>query len=249
MSLENKTIVVAGAGGGMGKEIVRQLLAENANVVGCDINVESLSEFKEESNFLDLQGDLLDENVVKDIFDQTNNKFDGIDGLVNAAGIAQRSIPIDQISLDNWFKIMDINMTMAFLTCREAAIYMKEMNAGSIVNIGSVSTTRPRPGLQSYVASKGAVESFSKALALELAPNKINVNVLHPGPCDTNMLGQFAKEGANIDEVKDSVFKQSVPLGDLLTPRDIANSVKFLLSDDSKMITGTVFHVDGGRSV
>lgn len=249
MSLTNKTIVVVGAGGGMGKEIVHSLLTENANVVGCDINVDSLSEFKENHNFLDLQGDLLNENVVKDIFNQASKKFNGIDGLVNAAGIAQRSTPIDKISLGDWHRIMDLNMTMTFLTCREAAIYMKEKNAGSIVNIGSVSTTRPRPGLQSYVASKGAVESFSKALALELAPNKINVNVLHPGPCDTNMLGQFAKEGANIDEVKDSVFKQSVPLGELLTPKDIANSVKFLLSDDSKMVTGTVFHVDGGRSV
>lgn len=249
MSLTNKTIVVVGAGGGMGKEIVHSLLTENANVVGCDINVDSLSEFKENHNFLDLQGDLLNENVVKDIFNQASKKFNGIDGLVNAAGIAQRSTPIDKISLGDWHRIMDLNMTMTFLTCREAAIYMKEKNMGSIVNIGSVSTTRPRPGLQSYVASKGAVESFSKALALELAPNKINVNVLHPGPCDTNMLGQFAKEGANIDEVKDSVFKQSVPLGELLTPKDIANSVKFLLSDDSKMVTGAVFHVDGGRSV
>ncbi|MFD1037239.1 SDR family NAD(P)-dependent oxidoreductase [Virgibacillus byunsanensis] len=249
MSVENKTIVVAGAGGGMGKEIVRLLLADKANVVGCDINVEGLSEFQTEGNFLALQGDLLDEAVVKDMFDQANTTFGGINGLVNAAGIAQRATPIEEVSLKAWHKIMNLNMTMAFLTCREAVRYMKENKAGSIVNIGSVSTTRPRPGLQSYVASKGAIESFSKALALELAPDKINVNILHPGPCDTSMLEQFAKEGANIDEVKDSVFKQSVPLGELLTPIDIANSVKFLLSNEAKMITGTVMHVDGGRSV
>lgn len=249
MSLANKTIVVFGAGGGMGKAIVNLLLAENANVAGCDINVDSLAEFKEKNNFLSYEGNLLDENVVEDAFAQTAAKFGGVDGLVNTAGIAQRSTPIHEVSLSEWHKLMDINMTMTFLSCREAARHMKENRAGSIVNIGSVSTTRPRPGLQSYVASKGAVESFSKALALELAPNKINVNVLHPGPCDTNMLGQFAEMGANIDKVKDSVFKQSVPLGELLTPEDIAHSVKFLLSHEAKMITGTVMHVDGGRSI
>lgn len=246
MSLVNKTIVIVGAGGGMGSSIANKLLEARANVIGCDINIEGLAEYEGNSNFIDYQGNLLDEDVVKNVFHKAIDQFGEINGLVNAAGIAQRSTPITEVSLDEWNRIIDINTTMTFLTCREAARHMKE---GSIVNIGSVSTTRPRTGLQSYVASKGAVESFSKALALELAPNKIRVNVLHPGPCDTSMLGQFAAEGTNMDEIKDSVFKQSVPLGELLTPIDIANSVEFLLSDQSKMITGSVFHVDGGRSV
>src|SRR5699024_11028508 len=141
--------------------------------------------------FIAFQGDLTDEQTVKDIFQKTSERFGTIDGLANAAGIAQSATPIEEVGLDDWHRLMDINMTMIFLTCREAAVYMKEKEAGSIVNVGSVSVTRPRPGLQSYVASKGAVEAFSKALALELAPNRINVNVLHPGPADTEMLGQF----------------------------------------------------------
>ncbi|SES91719.1 3-oxoacyl-[acyl-carrier protein] reductase [Oceanobacillus limi] len=249
MSLNDKTVVVAGAGGGMGNAIVGALLEAGANVVGCDINVDSLSNYKGNRTFMDIEANLLDEQAVRTVFQKASDQFGVINGVVNAAGIAQRSTPIEDISLDHWHKIMDINMTMTFLMCREAAKYMKQEQAGSIVNIGSVSTTRPRPGLQSYVASKGAVESFSKALALELAPFKINVNVLHPGPCDTNMLGQFAQEGANVDEVKQTVFKDSVPLGELLTPEDIAKSVKFLLSGDASMITGSVLHVDGGRSV
>ncbi|SFE44537.1 3-oxoacyl-[acyl-carrier protein] reductase [Lentibacillus persicus] len=249
MTFGNKTIVVAGAGGGMGKAIVETLLNENANVVGCDLNIASLEALEANDQFLGVEGNLLDEETVRTVFKQGKATFGRIDGLVNAAGVAQNSTPIEQVELKEWYKIIDINMTMTFLTCREAAVYMKEQGSGAIVNIGSVSVTRPRPGLQSYVASKGAVESFTKALALELADDRINVNILHPGPSDTNMLGQFAQEGADVEKMKATVFKDSVPLGRLIKPEDIARSVKFLLSEDAGMVTGSVFHVDGGRNI
>src|SRR5690625_2446670 len=168
MGLKNKTFLITGANGGMGKATVDLLLREKANVAGCDLRTDALMEYKENSNFIAFQGDLTDEKTVKDIFQRTEEKFGYIDGLVNIAGIAQSATPIEDVSLKDWHRIMDINMSMMFLTCREAAIYMKKREQGSIVNIGSVSVTRPRPGLQSYVASKGAVEAFSKALALEL---------------------------------------------------------------------------------
>lgn len=248
MSLKNKVVVVAGAGGGMGKEIVRTLLLEEAKVVACDLHIDSL-EGLQQDNLLIIQANLLEEKEVEQVFSTAMNTFGKVYGLVNAAGIAQSATPIEEISIEQFHKIMDINMTMPFLMCREAVKYMKGMRTGAIVNIGSVSTTRPRPGLQSYVASKGALESFSKALALEVASYKINVNVLHPGPCDTNMLAEFAGKGADIEEVKEKVFKNSVPLGELLKPEDIAKSVKFLLSEEASMITGAVLHVDGGRSI
>jgi 3-oxoacyl-[acyl-carrier protein] reductase len=249
MGLKNKTFLVTGANGGMGKATVDLLLKENANVAGCDLRTDVLREYEDNSNFIAFQGDLTDEKTVKEIFQKTKDRFGSIDGLANIAGIAQSATPIDEVSLEEWRKIMDINMTMMFLTCREASIYMKEKKQGSIVNVGSVSVTRPRPGLQTYVASKGAVEAFSKALALELASNQINVNVLHPGPSDTEMLGQFSAEGASIDDTKKGVFENSVPLGRLLKPEDIAQSIKYLLSDEANMMTGSVLHVDGGRNI
>lgn len=249
MIFENKTFIVTGAGGGMGKETVKLLMNGGANVVGCDLYIDNLSEYENSDRFIAFQGDLTDEQTVKDIFQKTSERFGTIDGLANAAGIAQSATPIEEVGLDDWHRLMDINMTMIFLTCREAAVYMKEKEAGSIVNVGSVSVTRPRPGLQSYVASKGAVEAFSKALALELAPNRISVNVLHPGPADTEMLGQFSAAGASVDDTKKEVFESSVPLGRLLKPEDIAHSIAYLLSDKANMVTGSVLHVDGGRNI
>lgn len=249
MSFEGKTVVVTGAGGGMGRATVEMLLKEGANVVGCDVNTSALSPYKSFDRFISFEGDLLDEDHVKNIFKEVNKRFGSINGLANIAGIAQAATPITEVSLEDYDRIMNINLKLAFLMCREAAKYMKDQKQGKIVNIGSVSTTRPRPGLQAYIASKGAIESFTKALALELAEYHINVNVLHPGPADTTMLGAFVKEGADIDESKKTIFENSVPLGRLIQPTDIANGIKYLLSDDANIVTGAVLHVDGGRSI
>ena len=249
MTVNNKTILITGAGGGMGKETALLLMEKGANVVGCDRDISALEEMQKKDNFLAVQGDVLDEAVVSDFFKKAKDHFGSIDGLANILGIAQSATPIDEVSFDHYHKLMDINMSSIFLTCREAARYMKPQEAGKIVNIGSVATTRPRPGLQAYVASKGAVETFSKALALELAPHQINVNVLHPGPADTSMLGQFSGEGSNVAEDRKEIFEKSVPLGKLLQPKNIADTVAFLLSEEAEMITGSVLHVDGGRSI
>jgi 3-oxoacyl-[acyl-carrier protein] reductase len=249
MTVESKGIVVVGAGGGMGREVIHQLLEAGARVVGCDVNVSSLEEFSSHKNFQALEGDFTKEDVVISTFRNAVDRLGKLDGLVNVAGIGVPATPVEEVGLSTYHKVMNINFLMVFLTCREAAKYMKPNNSGSIVNVGSVSTTRPRPGLQVYVASKGAVESFSKSIALELAEHKIRVNTLHPGPSDTNLLKQMTGEGLDIEEVKENVYRKSVPLGSLIEPVDIAYSIKHLLSDESRAITGAVLHVDGGRSI
>lgn len=246
--LEAKVIAVTGAGGGMGQVVVENLLAEGAIVIGLDINTDSLSSIENE-NLRIKNINLLEESSIKETFKEIYNEFNKLDGLVNAAGIAQAGKPITDVELSEWHLLMDINATAVFLTNREAVRYMKKTNNGSIINIGSVSVTRPRPGLQSYVASKGAVEAFSKALALETAPFNIRVNVLHPGPADTQMLGQFSSQQAGEVVLNKDIFAESVPLGRLIRPTDISATVTHLLTDGAQIITGAVIHVDGGRSI
>ncbi|MHA6260929.1 SDR family NAD(P)-dependent oxidoreductase [Sporosarcina sp. CAU 1771] len=248
MELTNKVIVVTGAGGGMGKAIVNKLLSQGAVVAGIDLSIASLEEITH-PNFIAKAASVLDEQKVAEIFEEVNSKHGKIDGLVNALGIAQSATPIEDVSLVQWHKLVDINATSLFITCKEIVKYMKPHRQGSIVTIASVSAVRPRPGLQAYIASKGAAESFSRALAIELAADGIRVNTIHPGPADTNMLGQFAGENADVAKMKEEVFRQSVPLGELIKPEDIAYSVAYLLSDGAKMVTGATLHVDGGRGI
>lgn len=117
------------------------------------------------------------------------------------------------------------------------------------MTIASISAVRPRPGLQAYIASKGAAESFTRGLAIELASHQIRVNTIHPGPANTQMLAQFTADGADTEQTKHDVFIQSVPLGRLVDPTDIAGAVNYLLSDAATMVTGTTLHVDGGRGL
>ncbi|GGF29668.1 3-oxoacyl-[acyl-carrier-protein] reductase FabG [Halobacillus andaensis] len=248
MDVKQKTIIVTGANGGMGLAVVHQLLNEGAQVVGCDLNRDQLDSIQHHQLSI-YEGNLLDEDFVRRVFQETNDRCGKIDGLVNAAGIAQQAEPIENVSVETWENLMDINMKLLFLTCREAAKYMKAKQRGSIVNVASISAVRPRPGLQAYVASKGGAESFSRALAIELAENNVRVNTVHPGPCDTTMLEKFAAEGVDIEKAKDETFKKSVPLGKLLTPENIASSIIFLLSDQADMVTGAALNVDGGRGI
>lgn len=247
MKLANKTIVVTGASGGMGKETVKELLSEGARVVALDLTIDSLQTRSE--SFFPLSCNLTSEEEVIAAFTQIQEVFGSIHGLVNLVGIAQQATPLEEVSYEKWNQLMSVNISSVFLTCREAIKYMKKGGGGSIVNVASISVVRPRPGLQAYIASKGAVVSFSQALAIEVASNNIRVNVIHPGPCDTEMLQQFAAKGANQEEIKENIFKQSVPLGQLVKPKDIAKAVLFLCSKDASMMTGTVMNVDGGRGI
>ncbi|GAA3349109.1 glucose 1-dehydrogenase [Lysinibacillus sp. FSL M8-0216] len=248
MTTEPKVIVVTGAGGGMGKAIMEEQLKQGNLVIGLDVSVKALSNLTHDS-LQCFEVNVLQEERVNDIFQQIVDKYGRIDGLVNALGIAQAATPIEQVTMDEWNRLMDVNVKSLFITAKAVVPFMKKQQKGSIVTIASISAVRPRPGLQAYIASKGAAESFTRGLAIELAPNQIRVNTIHPGPADTQMLGQFAAHGADVEQTKQSVFVQSVPLGRLVKPSDIAGAVSYLLSDAASMVTGTTLHVDGGRGL
>ncbi|WP_068982661.1 MULTISPECIES: SDR family NAD(P)-dependent oxidoreductase [Lysinibacillus] len=248
MAAERQVLIVTGAGGGMGKAIIQEQLEKGNIVVGLDLSVASLTDLAQDT-LQCFEVNVLQEERVNDICKQVFEKYGRIDGLVNALGIAQAATPIEQVTMDEWNRLMDVNVKTLFITTKAVVSYMKERQKGSIVTIASISAVRPRPGLQAYIASKGAAESFARGMAIELAPFQIRVNTIHPGPADTQMLGQFAAQGADIEQTKQSVFVQSVPLGRLVNPSDIAGAVSYLLSNEASMVTGTTLHVDGGRGL
>jgi len=217
MAVEQQVIIVTGAGGGMGKAIIQEQLAQGNIVIGLDLSIASLSDLAQDT-LQCFEINVLQEQCVNEVFKQVFDKYGRIDGLVNALGIAQAATPLEQVTMDEWNRLMDVNVKSLFITTKAVVPYMKELHKGSIITIASISAVRPRPGLQAYIASKGAAESFTP-------------------------------QGADIEQTTQSVFVQSVPLGRLVNPSDIAGAVSYLLSDAAGMVTGTTLHVDGGRGL
>ncbi|TCP28769.1 3-oxoacyl-[acyl-carrier protein] reductase [Scopulibacillus darangshiensis] len=249
MRLQDKVAIIVGASGGMGQETVKRFLEEGAMVVAADLNVEKLQD-PGKDHFLRVKTDITVPEQVGDLIDQTLQRFGRVDALVNIAGIAQAATPIEEVSEQDWDRIMAINTKSIFLTSRAVVPAMKkQVGGGVIVNVASIAAVRPRPGLNAYIASKGATLAFTQALAIELAENKIRVNAVNPGPADTQMLGKFTAEGANAEDTRNAIFKDSVPLGELIQPQDIANAIVYLSSDEARMVTGSIFNIDGGRGI
>ncbi|ANU18782.1 3-ketoacyl-ACP reductase [Planococcus plakortidis] len=249
--LDGKTAIITGAGGGMGKAAVERFLESGANVAALDIRTESLGELKKryQEKLLVIDSNLTEQASVEAAFKEINEAYGRIDILANVAGIAQSATDIEEVSLEMWERIFSINTKAVFLTSRAAVPYMKRQGSGAILNVASISVERPRPGLNAYIASKGATVSLTKALAIELAPHHIRVNCVNPGPSDTQMLGEFTAAGADVESMKENTFRKSVPLGDLIQPQDIANALLYMSSDLARMMTGSVVNVDGGRGI
>ncbi|WP_047154689.1 SDR family oxidoreductase [Aneurinibacillus tyrosinisolvens] len=251
--LQGKTAIVTGAGSGMGKAIAQLFTQQGANVVFADLNLAAAqaavdSYQPEQANAVQVNVSI--DSQVETLIQDTLKTFDQLDIVVNCAGVPQVFTPIEELSLEQWNQIMDVNLKSIFLTSKYAVPVMKKQQRGAIVNIASIAGVRARPGLNAYCASKGAAIMLTKALALELAPYKIRVNAINPGPAETPMLGQFLKgDGAQKEDDKKKIFLDSVPLGSLIQPDDIAQAALYLASDLAKIVTGEILNVDGGRGI
>jgi 3-oxoacyl-[acyl-carrier protein] reductase len=252
--LEGKTAIITGAGSGMGKAAAKLFAAQGANVVLSDINKDAADLTAKE---IDLTGhvktvytDVGDDESVQYLVKEAFNEFEDIDILINCAGVPQFFTPIEELSLSEWDKIMSVNLKSIFLTTRHLVPIMKRKEKGSIINIASIAGIRARPGLNAYCASKGAAIMLTRALALELAPFKIRVNAINPGPAETPMLERFLPGNSQkVEEDKKKIFLESVPLGTLIQPEDIAQAALYLASDLARAVTGEIMNVDGGRGV
>ncbi|PCF86305.1 glucose 1-dehydrogenase [Staphylococcus intermedius] len=237
--LQDKVVVITGGAQGMGKLHAKKAIAEGAKVVITDINDE-LGQKTANSlgdDVLFIKHDVSKETDWNHVIQEVMNKWNQIDVLVNNAGITYNKT-IDQISLEDYMKIVNINQVSVFLGIKTVSKIMKSQKQGSIINISSMNGLVG--GAIGYTDTKFAVRGMTKAAAKELSPYNIRVNSVHPGVIKTPMLEQ--------DDVKEAVkeFEKTIPMRRVAQPEEVSKLVCFLGSDDASYSTGSEFVIDGG---
>ena len=238
--LKNKNIIVTGASGGIGNSIVKRLYDTGANILASGTRIEKLDELKKNfENIKILKFDISQSDKVEEFIENATNELGGsLDGIINNAGITQDNLAI-RMSLDEWQKVININLTSTFLMCKFAIKKMLKNKSGKIVNITSVVGHTGNVGQANYTASKAGIVAMSKSLAIEYAKKNINVNCISPGFIKTAMTEKID------DKFKEAIIAK-IPSARLGDPDDIANAVLFLSSDQSSYINGETIHVNGG---
>ena len=239
-NLENKNIIVTGASGGIGKAIIKRLDEAGANILASGTRIDKLEEIRKNFEKIKiLNFDISQIDKIEDFINEATNKLGGsLDGIVNNAGIAQDNLAI-RMSLDEWQKVININLTSTFLMSKFAIKKMLKNKSGKIVNITSVVGHTGNLGQANYTASKAGIVAMSKSLAIEYAKKNINVNCISPGFIKTKMTDK-------IEEKFKEIIISKIPSARLGEPDDIANAVLFLSSDQSSYINGETIHVNGG---
>ena len=239
IDLKNKNIIVTGATGGIGNSIVQRLNDYGANILASGTKDEKLKELKSKyKNIKILKFDISQNNKIEEFIENASRELGGIDCIVNNAGITQDNLSI-RMSLEEWKKVIDINLTSTFLMSKFAIKKMLKNKKGKIINITSVVGHSGNVGQANYTASKAGIVAMSKSLALEYAKKNINVNCISPGFIKTAMSDK-------IDDKFKEIIISKIPSARLGEPEDIANAVLFLASDLSNYINGETLHVNGG---
>ena len=240
INLKNKNIIVTGASGGIGNSIVKSFNDYGANILASGTRIEKLEELKAKfKNLKFLQFDISKTDQIENFIENASKELGGnLDCIVNNAGITQDNLAI-RMSLDEWKKVIDINLTSTFLLSKFAIKKMLKNKSGKIINITSVVGHTGNLGQANYTASKAGIVAMSKSLALEYAKKNININCISPGFIKTAMTDK-------IDEKYKENIISKIPSGRLGEPEDIANAVIFLASDQSNYINGETLHVNGG---
>ena len=239
-NLKNKNIIVTGASGGIGNSIVEKLYNNGANILATGTRLEKLEELKKKfANIRILKFDISQHEKIEEFINNATEELGGsLDCIVNNAGITKDNLTI-RMSLEEWTKVIDINLTSTFLMCKYSIKKMLKNKSGKIINITSVVGHTGNVGQANYTASKAGIVAMSKSLAIEYAKKNINVNCISPGFISTAMTDQ-------IDEKFKETIIAKIPSNRLGKPEDIANAVNFLSSDQSDYINGETIHVNGG---
>ena len=250
--LDGKVALITGAGSGMGREACLVFAREGARIAALDVDVPALeataAAVRQEGGDIEaIAADVADEGQVRDAIEQAVLRFCALHILYNNAGVLWREQDVSVLEADEavWDRVMAINLKGMVWVCKHGVPRLIEAGGGAIVNIGSTSAllgdTVPQ---DAYTASKGAVISLTRNLAVQFAPHRIRANCIHPGFTDTPMQTVRTSDPAWV-----KAACASIPLGRLGTPRDVVNAALFLASDEAAYITGAELVVDGGEMI
>ncbi|MPQ94987.1 SDR family oxidoreductase [Thioclava sp. JE_KL1] len=246
MRLEGKSAIVTGAGSGFGAGIARRFAAEGARVLVADLNAEAAQAIADEIGGVACTVDVSRDADVAALAQAAREAFGQIDILVNNAGTTHLPKPMEEVTEEEFDRVLSVNAKSVYLTARHIVPGMKARGAGAILNVASTAGISPRPNLSWYNASKGWMITATRAMAVELAPSGVRVNAINPVAGETPLLKSFM--GEDTPEIR-AKFLSTIPLGRFSTPEDMANAALFLCSDEASMITGVAMEVDGGRCI
>jgi 3-oxoacyl-[acyl-carrier protein] reductase len=245
--------IVTGAGSGFGEGIARRFAEEGAKVMVNDIHVTGAERvaaaIRKSGGTAELvQADVAVASDWAAMVRAALGAYGRIDIVVNNAGWTHRMKPLLEVTDEEFEKVYAINVRSIYLSAKHVVPVFRKQGGGCFVNIASTAGVRPRPGLTVYNSSKGAVITMSRSLAAELGPDKIRVNVVNPvfSPL-TGLSADFA--GGKLTPETEAKFVATIPLGRPSTPRDVANAVLYLASDEAEFISGVCLEVDGARCV
>lgn len=249
--IDNKVVVVTGAACGIGRAISKKLALEGGVVAVTDILDDKAQQLAGEINESGGRAefwhmDTSEEENVKQVFAEVNEKLGGIDVLINNAGIAGPNKATHEVDLEEWDQVMSINVKGVFLCTKHAVPYMIQDNKGSIINLSSIYGIISAPDLPPYHASKGAVRLMTKTDALLYAKNQIRVNSIHPGYIWTPLVEGLARSSDQSVEDFRKDLDAKHPIGHVGEPEDIAYAALYLASEEAKFVTGAEIVVDGG---
>ena len=239
MNLKNKKILITGATGGIGNALVEKFYKLETKIIATGTNEDKLVSLKKKFPNIITEKFRLDEHKkIEDFIDNVDKRLEGLDVLVNNAGITLDNLSI-RLTEENWKKVLDINLTSTFLMCKFAIKKMLKKKYGKIINITSIVGHTGNLGQANYSASKAGIVAFSKSLSIEYAKKNININCVSPGFIKTEMTDKIN------EEFRESLISK-IPSGHLGTGEDVSNCVAFLASDLAKYINGETIHVNGG---
>ncbi len=246
--LAGKAAVITGAGSGIGRATAERYVREGARVLVADISAEHARDTCDGlgDDAVALAVDVSAAAEVSRMINAAVEAFGTVDVLYSNAGIAESVKPLGEISESEWDRIIDVNLK-AFFLCAQAVAPVMRAGGGVMIVTASIAARRPRPGMAAYVASKSGVIGLARALAIELASDRIRVNVINPGPAATPMLKEFDFAPEEAEALR--LLGEALPLGQAIQPADVAAAAVYLASDEAANVTGMVMNVDGGRDL